>query len=106
MAANSSSCSFSAASAPGAVRNSTTAPIRKIAIATLLTSTSGSSVASAPTVTATSVCTPNARPTPIHTASGLYRVDSTSAAMKVLSGSSTMKIAAKVVAMTARSMES
>ena len=57
-------------------------------------------------MTATTVCTPNARPTPIHTASGWYRVDSTSAAMKVLSGSSTRKIAPNVRAKIARSMQS
>jgi hypothetical protein len=69
-AAYSSSCAFSAASAPGAVRTSRIAPMRKIRNATLLMRASGSSVARAPAVTATTVCTPNARPTPIHTASG------------------------------------
>ena len=45
LAAYSSSVSFSSASAPGAERNSTNAPTRKITIATDLTSASGRNVA-------------------------------------------------------------
>ena len=63
----------------------------------------GSWASNPPTVTATAVCTRNARDTPIHTYSGRNRVASTSVAMKVLSGSSTRKIEPKTMAMVARS---
>ncbi len=46
------------------------------------------------------VWTKNAAPTPIHTSSGRNLVLSTRVAMKVLSGSSTRKMAPKVSAMT------
>ena len=49
------------------------------------------------------VCTRKARPTPIHTNSGRNFVDRTRVAMKVLSGSSTTKMAAKVSATTTMS---
>ena len=48
------------------------------------------------------VCTANARPTPIQTRSGRYFVASTRVAMKVLSGSSTRKMAANVSPTTTR----
>ena len=53
--------------------------------------------------TATTVCTRNASDTPIQTSSGRKRVASTSVAMKVLSGSSTRKMAPKTMAAVARS---
>src|SRR5689334_21211087 len=103
LAANSASVSASSSSAFGASRSSRIAPSRKITAATIFTTSSGRKVTACPTVTAMTVWIRKARPTPIHTKMPRYRVERTSAAMNVLSGSSTTKIAAKVRAMTERS---
>jgi hypothetical protein len=67
------------------------------------TTVSGRKLTALPRATAMRVWTMKASPTPIHTKSGRNLVDSTRVAMKVLSGSSTTKMAAKVSATTRRS---
>jgi hypothetical protein len=76
--------------------------MRNMTAAKISTGRFGSCASRPPTVTATMVCTRNARQTPIHTYSGRNRVARTSVAMNVLSGSSTTKIAAKTTAAVAR----
>src|SRR5205085_11971191 len=68
--------------------------------ATAWTRWRGSTADAAHAATAIAVCTANAAAAPTHTGSGASRVDRTSVAMKVLSGSSDGKIAAKTVRAT------
>ena len=80
------------------------APITNISAATVWISCSGRNDAALPRPTATPVWTRNASATPIQTKSGRILVDMTSVAMKVLSGSSTTKMAPKARATTRRSI--
>ena len=78
-------------------------PSRNIRHATTSTQVRGRREIRPPASTATAVCTKKARQTPIHTSSGRQRVDITSVAMKVLSGSSTRKMVPKTTAAVAKS---
>src|SRR4051794_10313327 len=102
--ASSSVTSRSSSAAPGPLRSMRTAPVANAGPATACPGRPGSSETRPPATTATVVCTTNAAATPTNTGHGANRVDSTSVATNVLSGSSAGKISAKTVRATVTDM--